>query len=621
MSDLRPVEGSPKPPSLPRRAFGKRFGREALKVGAATVMAGTQLKTTPNAEAASTHRIEPDKKEQDTEKIPFYDWTGLYQKIENLSRAETNPNLKKILDEIRIQAGDLEPDFEARAKRTTRLIELAYSTKNPGDNQPKLLKYAKQLTGNMQHVNSDEIIPFVAEKRMLDLYFRDVSALLDNMVQERPVSDPISLASLYSGLYQTLVFGNQAFPIKTEADKKREKHDDHYDIGIDPQISSTPEGQQKFSADKKRIEHFLRTYPYFKKLYTSIRLGSSLYGTPTGQRNPNVAGTFYSHRDWGTRNYRGEVSINMDHASIGPYWTENVFAHEAFGHGTDIEVNSSLQDRLDEAQVIERLAFQYEILNNPDWGAHDGNIPQLFRRFPVRRNNHHFIQNATGVTSEQILGLASEYPRNLIFFNGLLGGDSPQTIYDSVMNKPQPILPPTTSEPIKNGQPKLPIPTATPGYYPTMDAFLQDYRPKLEKAASEGSDQAKIILWGLKQFKPDFENYDIVWDPFFKDIQGRFNPTNDKSAETWSNFLNNIVLNTTLYHVFLNRDDNNEIQGLFNEYQQRQFEERILALRRMSRAELWAESNGYCHIIGDRMAETPPVRVGLAHLAAQITAP
>lgn len=620
MSDSKPIEGSPKPPTLPRREFGRRFGSTTMKVGAASMIAGTSLKHVPKAEAGLANRVERDKKEATPEEIPFYDWVGLYQKIENLNKAESNPHLKKILEEIRIQAGDLEPDFEERAKRTTRLIGLAYSIKDPVDNQPKLLKYAKQLTGNMQHVNSDEIIPFVAEKRMLDLYFRDINALLDNMTVERAISDPISLASLYSGLYQTLVFGNEAFPIKTAEDKKREKHDDHYDIGIDPQISSTPEGQQKFMADKKRIEHFLNTYPYFKRLYTSIRLGSSLYGTSKGQRNPNVSGTFYSHRDWGTRNYRGEVSINMDHGNIGPYWTEHVFAHEAFGHGTDIEVNSSLQNRLDEAQVIERLAFQYEILNNPDWGAHDGNIPQLFKRYPTRSNNHHFIQNATGVTSEQLLGLASEYPRNLIFFNGLLGGDSPQTIYDSVMNKPQPILPPTTAEP-KSTQPKLPIPTATPGYYPTMDTFLQDYRPKLEKAASEGSDQAKIILWGLKQFKPDFENYDIVWDPFFKNIQGRFNPTNDKSAETWSNFFNNIVLNTTLYHVFLNRDDNNEIQGLFNEYQQRQFEERILVLRRMSRAELWAESNGYSHLIGDRMAETPPARVGLAHLAAQISAP
>ncbi len=591
-----------------------------MKIGAAAIVAGTQLKNTPNAEAKAVNRIEPDKKEASKEPT-LYDWTTFYQKIGTLSQTESNPDLKKILEGIRIQAGDLEPDFETRAKRTARLIELTRSVKDPVDGQPKLIKYAKQLIGNMtDDISPEDVIPFFGQKRELDQYFRNISALLDNMARGRPLLNPDRLSSLYSDLYQTLVYGNELFPIKTAEDKRREKHDDHYDINLDPQITTTPKGQQKFIADKKAIERFLQTYPYFKRLYTNIQLGSSTYGINKGNQNPNASGTFYSHKVWGTRNYRGEVYVNMDHANVAPYWTEQTFAHEAFGHGADIEINLSLQDRLDESQVIERLAFQYEILNNPDWGGHDESVPQLFKRFPVRRNNHYFIQNANGVTSEQLLGLASEYPRNIIFFNALFAGDYPQTIYDSVMNKPQPILSPTQAEP-KKEPPKRAIPTATPGYYPSMDSFLQDYRPKLEEAASQGNDQAKIILWGLKKFKADFENYDIVWDPFFKNIQGRFCPTNDKSAATWSNFFNNIVLNTTLYHVFLNKDDNNEIQGLFSADQKKLFRERVLELRKVYRWELWAESNGYTHLIGDRMAETPPARVGLAHLAAQISTP
>src|SRR3989344_2554639 len=377
-------------------------------------------------------------------------------------------------------------------------------------------------------------------------------------------------------------------------------------------VELTPEGRKLFGRHAQRIGSFLERYPYYKKLYSEVVLISFKYGKL--KNTLSDSGTFSTGRAEGDIE-RNVIVVNMDHASQdSDYWPEVVFAHEAFGHGTDVVLSVDLAARLTPEDYIERLVFQQEILNNPDWGAQEKDIFQLFAKVPVLERDNRFITSGGLVGIKEFMGIITEYPRNIILHNSYppgSNGNKPVSLCDWVVGYPQ------EEHPKNQPRPRI----GADKSYRNLEDFLVDYMPKLEKDSSTGNIRSRLILWGIKNFKEELGNLKGIWsNGYWDDTKKKYESyvpnLQYDSADTWSNYCNFIIINAVLYHGFINGVQ--EIRSMFSEQEQKILDRRIYTLRKLYRQELFAGGTAYSYFLGERMLEKPPYRVGLEHIADMI---
>lgn len=556
--------------------------------------------------------IQDDQKERKEEKrIGPFDkiYAGLDQLIANSSGESKDKYITVEQTLFRVEG-----NYAAYLERLNALIGLTYTQ---SDSTGKLLlfeEYRKSL-GAMQHPTPEDVIPYFKDKkkllddtkRMEDVIDKVLNPSKNDQKSTVPNKDPEYIELLAKGIADQV---NQIEASEEGTLKGR------LSVSIDQDLKPTPEGLKLFEEHKKKIELFLSKFPYFSKLFTKIKLFSNRYESKP-VKDDNTGGAFGTRKESSDPEFSGLLMVNMDsEAFYSDFIPEIIFAHEAFGHGLDIAINRSFANRLTPEAVVERLAFQQQILNNPDWGALDQTIQQLFKKRKYPGNKDDFVSGTYKIDREDFVDVINNYPRNLIFSTEFTGGFArrPPSIYELILNNPY--------NPLKEA-----VEYKGEQRYEALADFMKDYVPILRNAVKTGNRYAKVLLWGLENFSKEFSDYDNVWnyrfqarikddDPFNTKSEDLV-PKVDKTATTWSNYCNVVLMNVALYHAFINGIDN--IRAMFSDEERAAFERHIYELREKVRAEVFAEGTAYSHYLGDRLDEPPPYRYGLAHAASLIS--
>ncbi len=373
-------------------------------------------------------------------------------------------------------------------------------------------------------------------------------------------------------------------------------------IQVDEGITPSEAGLALFEIHKERIGKLIQTYRYFKNTCKKIVLYSTKYGQVKKSAPEGYSGMFFvGGKD---NDAFGRIWINMDHAALEDEWPEITFAHEAFGHHLSVLTNASLAQVLTPRQFMERLIFEQEILNNPDWGDSDGSIGQLFRARPHIGRSDQFIVDAPSVDREEFMAIITEYPRNLILTNGsFIDAAGSPNIYEKVAGQD------ASPRPFALGEDKK---------YRSLKEFYTVYRPILESQSQIGNIQAKLILWGLDNFPNEFANTSFLWGSADNQPGTQFVPRgNNLNGRIWSNYCNFVVVNAVMYHLAFNSDQENtrSLRQYFPRPVWERVEQQALSLRERARNEMFADGVAYSHFFGNRMKETPPYRRGLEHMA------
>ncbi|MDO8452391.1 MAG: hypothetical protein Q7S79_01420 [bacterium] len=582
---------TPKPKST-RREFGKR-----LTAVAAVAVVPKEV-TQANSNQAETK--EPEKKSV---------WDEVFALAEEAFSAQKAPELQEEILNFRETLPTLLQRHKEQLEHTDRLWAIVQADKNDRGEPRLLANYGKFMGGlktlspglenPISRLRSDiEYLPFYL-KRHLE-FIKDVQGTLDIKEQK----EMYKILGFIKDQFNEPLPGEAKIHASTESAPKQQ-----ITIEMDENIEPSTEGKTAFEEHSRKIEKFLEKFPHFKKLYSRVVLTSWKYGEEKTPNSNTAAGTFSNERVKGEKAKRSVVWVNM--GSGEDVFPEIVFAHEAFGHGLDVSINQELASRLTAKEYIERLNFQYEILNNPDWGNHDQIIPQLFdgKTEPVQDDP---LNDGKPVSTERFREIIREYPRNIILHASYPPkGKDPVSICDAVLGKPDDRSWNAEGTKIENDQ----------IMYGSLDEFCIDYLPKLEQEATKGGIRSRLILYGLTKFKKELGNTKGI-RPAYKQDQEKGRTTyfvphrNYDTATTWSNYCNFIVINAVVYHGFIN--GNEEIRSMFSDEEKRWIELRVFHLRDNYRKELFAEGAAFSHFLGDRVQEKPPYRVGLEHIANMI---
>ncbi|GEM_PF-6098939 len=635
-SGAKEIDSAPKQDRTTRRKFGKEVGATVAATALSQVF---PIPSAFGAEEDGTNKyvppprvVDPDRfviEENPQSEPPEMDWDALYAIIDEVKASEAGTQYARDLEQIKSQLTSWQEALTPRTERINTLINLM---NNDTDSQgrPKLLSYYQQLLGKMETKKPEDLVPFLFEKKYMQSSFGTVSQAIfsikdrlwgnnpdANIITDKkpPIepdpsskSDPLPLPPYYG--FQLNTLENH---IKTLATQEQERQQEHQlesgrstvTLHIDPNLEVSEKGQAIFEEHKAKIDKFIGKFPYFRKMFTRIVLTSSKYGDPKDkEKRFSHGGSFSSVKDNGK--YVGQVTINMDSSDEN---VEVVFAHEAFGHGTDVDmdnISKSLAAYLSPEDYYKRLIYEHEVLNNPDWGDNDSTIPQLFREFQFQTNPSPNDRSSIG--TEHFMSTITDYPRNCLLQNELFWNNDPKrSIIDQVLGNPDP------SQPESQTGSRI----DTNKLYTTMDDFLKDYMPVLEKDAQAGNIRSKVILSGLRRFQDDFKNRSFLWQPWVTNEKGDLETTmpgpRGGIGTKWSNYCNSVVSNATLYHAFINGED--EIRLLFNPAQRKRIEDRALELRRAYRRELFAEGTAHDYFYGDRMKHASPYRDSLKQIA------
>ncbi|MDP3724255.1 MAG: hypothetical protein Q8R11_01320 [bacterium] len=594
-------------PAEDRRSFLERIGKLSLAV------AFPQTEERESVDSVSP----PPNQGQETEIVPFEEkmWMTIQKHLTGIVQAEQDPTLKPIVVDIQSL---LEPTRNAFQRRLERIDALTHAMQmqSNSDDSPKLLLLAKKVIGRMGTIQAEDAISFHAERkdlqdRLIDLEYlcrtlldkklqRDTSEKEEKskltVFQNAPKFHRRSLGEQYAFTRGVMVELNELVDreVREEIGKDTSPR---VTIDMYPGYTPTIEGRRFFEEDKQRIQTFLQRFPFFQKIFSKVELLSGRYfGSPLF--DSSTGGWMFIEKESGERHYRATIMVNMDTSvGVGVFFPEITFAHEAIGHALDASFNHGFADQLSPQGLVERLTFQEEILNNPDWANHDETISQLFGFDPVWRPEYiAVIESGQKISTELFRRIILWNPRNIILENSD-DGQSREILGSSG-------LPYIIRDPVYG--PAFAFPPTDPRRFQTFDQFLEAYIEPLRQWATKGNIRSKIILWGLEGFRP---------------ILGRLAFTGDLShpdqwwtANQWSRYCEVPILNAATYHVFLNGVDG--VRRFIPQTYWAAIEQRILALRQRYREELFAEGCSHAYYFGPRMVDKPPFQVALEHAAS-----
>ncbi|MDP3724256.1 MAG: hypothetical protein Q8R11_01325 [bacterium] len=494
-------QGKPFNPAEDRRHFLKKIAKLGV---AAALPRGTQENTTPDV----VRPVEKSEQKQES-KAGFPEWSNLFQIVDEIHQAEKNPHLMAVVADIRLNMEKMREDFDRRMTRLDVLEQAMRADKDP-DGTPQLVKLYQKMLGKMATLTPEDVIPFLVEKRMLYERLVDLEFLL-RKTRDAKLGPDTSRQGETSKL--ALKWNAAAFH-KGDPGTKYEYTRNHaaytymlvardtadtvekvsYTKGLTiephPGLRLTENGRKAFEEDKQKIEAFLQRFPSFKKIYGNIKLVSYRYNESREIDSGGIGGWFDNEKRYGERQHRTELVIFMDWDKTAQHLPETIFAHEAFGHALDVEINEGLADQLSPQAYIERLRFQHEILENPDWARHDDGIEGLFKPDPINRHNEEFVRKKSGITTAEFRGIITEYPRNL-----LLGHleDTGWKFIDLGLR-------PVPGDPVHGEAFGFPFEWEAEKTYQTFGDFLHVYLPELRKHAAGGNIRSKIVLWGIERF-------------------------------------------------------------------------------------------------------------------------
>lgn len=450
------------------------------------------------------------------------------------------------------------------------------------------------LFGNAERTPEDveSILPPFEERAQMRNDINDIKDMLRNLKNDRSVDMETQYNDLILKVVGCLMGHLMMFPIE-ENSKPRSGAT----VEMGGGIMVTDEGKKAFAEDVEMVWRVMGTYPkgFFDALSTKFVLYSTRYGKIDAQQTRGT-GEYFPRRDRVQGKTLANISIDMDH--LGGLYPDLVLPHE-ITHAMDPSLNTTLAEILTDKEYIERLTHVFQIMNNPDWAGHDGSVQQLFRRTPNLREDRAFVDSGCRVTTNQFVAASTEYPRNDLIHSARLVSGYLKVLkflpglFEKVMG-------------VKFRQLSVPLPRAEP-FYPDLDSFLEAYEPRLQEWSKNGGLEAKIILSGLRRFKESFKNRNFLWQRYSEN--GAVVPSQSGAVESvWVNYLNDIVLNATLYHGAINNDPEFK-EWVPDPRRRRECILEAVRLRLHARQEAFAEGGGWSHKFGSRLLEKPPFRV------------
>lgn len=463
-----------------------------------------------------------------------------------------------------------------------------------GKNQPdSLYSFYEKVLGKTGVSSPEDLSPFSVQKGILiDSYF--------------DAYYPVVIALEVSKLE-----GEEAGAqrLKEAADKLREKSREREELekkregGIEKKVGNLTiiaEGGGTFNDEQRRqfdqvsegVVSWYKEFPYFSVLFSRVIISSeSLFGVPISLPEP-AAGGFQAVRDERAHVFFGEIRVDIDRSNerVPEFFRIAIF-HET-GHAMDPDRNSALLHILPADEAHQMLTAREKALAHPDWGEKSDSIPKLFAKLPRNRKNPQFYTEAKNrkLSYEEFMGLISQYPTDELLTNaGKIDEEGNRvSLFDMVARKDK-----KEDEAIK-----LTSKPAEPREFKTLDEFLNYHMDDFEKAAQAGNNRAKVLVWGLKNFRNEFNNFEtLMGDEKYIPKSGQ------QTSENWLEYCNFILTNATIFHGFMN--DIADIKNQFTANQQNLLIERSIFLRLRYRDELFAEGLAYSHHFWDQLDENP----------------
>lgn len=633
---------------LPR--FVRNHGSRAFLITSLLLPTSAPFSRPTHAQAESPQAQSQELKPQWSE----FDWPTLHQLAENLRVMSPD---EPYWERTQADLFYLEASYNPIIGWANRLIDLT-EKREKDPSQPSLKALFQKRLGSIDpaHIAVEETIPFYANKFFLRWSFNGIKGALEEIHQLKMAGRQQEAKAVYSVVDEHLQkqkaifspleegqeYGKCFDQVKFKAIKTiKVDNQGRTQVSFLEDEEMTQEGRANFEKGINYVQELRSTFPYLDRSCTNFWLYDPEYGSEENGLSGSELGGFIPSKN--ERNqWVGNIILLMNLRSLDPMILERTFNHEAIIHWGSAETNPNLLHSLRPEDVIDKLVYELQIVQNPDYANVSFDIPTLFKRLPLKGRDLKFLKEANGITTEEFVGITTEYPRNVLVHNlyevkfplarlgeldeyYLQNGSVPGRLNwaarreglesDEVLLSSQSVLEKFAQEVIFShtyGQAQFSIDTQ----FDSWDHFVNDVRPLLESTSAQGYSKSKVTLWGIDKFSGFFKNYDFIWlrrDPFFK-IPAR-PTTEDKSVEAYLRYLDRVAY-LTLGHAVYHNDL--EIRALFTDKEWRDLSIHYFLSKRQADWEVLAEGGADAHYFGKRVKEKTPYTGFLEDLAYKL---
>lgn len=574
--------------TMSKRGLSRRRFLQAAGALTGGLLLGNGIPASSHADSSIPELTIPPPTHEPAEPLTL-SWNDIHEKARQLPQAEGLQEKLRTLQE----------GYEYRTNRINRLIELTYNGRKDQHDNPFLITQIKKITATQTSgIAPEQLLPFLREKQEVAKKFGELESAVGTLAQNQPGT----FANVIDTVDRQLEDPMLQIPEKRQFPAQR--------LTIQPTSPiESEEAQLEFERNKKQIEAFIDTFPLFRKIYSNILLYKDSYGIPKPDILKGKGGITLS--SFTKASNLPVCMMNLDHIDTNVGSLQKQFAHEAFGHAGSIlpfpkyersiyeEGNKTLAEALNPEGYIERLTFELEILNNPDWADHSATLTDIL-------NDQQISEDTGPLSTADFNVIIRSYPREYTFDPNVK-----RVVLRDIMRELQiPALPATQAFVDKHSKD-----------YSSFYDFIIDSSDALQKEAATGNVEAKIILWGLTNFPDEFARFapsiQTMDLPDDSDMQNQKEVLlSNTTGEEYALYCKTFVTNMALYQAFMNGTDTKgegSIRQLIPQDAKHPLALALFSLRIRYLTELWAEGVAFSHT--QPTVDQPPYREGLKQLA------
>lgn len=588
----------------------------------------------------------PDKENKPETEDPEFPWSEIFQLADELKELGFKSDYINI-ETLKTDVETLKRGYTPTVGWLNGLIKLHKEYEQDPEKSSLVGLYANMLGKiDPKFIAPEETISYYMEKHFLKYSFDNLKFFLGILrdFQKKGIKIGIAERDIDGVLKQQLLWFSPG-PEGNELGKPT----GHPVIRMDSTIPNpTAGGEDLFEKHQEKVAGWLKTFDFLQQQNLDIELYSRHYGQSSDPMPPYLAGSFRMGRSQ-TGEWVGKLKVNMEELpeDSSTDSVEETVAHELLGHGFDTDLNRSAAVFLRPSDNIERTTFQMQISQDHNWGWLGLTIKDLFRKNPDRMDIEitPALVHKEPVDVDQFVRIIKRYPLNVIFLNlynvgfnkiGVRMGEdvvskishAARTYHDAVSAKlglkREPYIGMESEarqgqireafERLNSMKPSSPFEAGKT--FEDWNIFVDEYLPVARAAADGGNKMARLVVWGLENYRKEFGNYDLVWN-VADTMEDSYVPSKERNAaNVYVNYCQYVVAYMTLRHAVF--ENVKEIRSMFTDKDWEAFCVHFFTVTVLANRELWAEGVGMSHYLGERLVggDKCSYRDGLKELAS-----